>query len=189
MSRRITAADGAVAPVVGVALLVAVTVLAAALVAAVVADVRPPGDPPQVAFSVSADATGAVTLVHEGGDALAARALRVRIAVDGTLLRYQPPVPFVGARGFDGAPAGPFNARAAGRWTAGERAGFRVAGTNAPALVPGARLRVTVYADGHRVASAATRVATARGVRPPPPVPPPLRRVRSRPPPERRPAW
>lgn len=153
----------AAAPVVGVALLLGVTVLAAATVGAALlgAPVGPPGvDPgPGAALSLSADATGRITLVHEGGDPLPAAELRVRIAVEGEPLAHQPPVPFVGAPGFRGAPTGPFNAAARDRtWTAGERAGVRVAGTNRPRVRAGATVRVRVYADGAPVADLRTTV-------------------------------
>lgn len=173
MSRR------AVAPVVGVALLVAVTVLAGAVVAGALADVRPPGTPPQARLSLVAHPDGQVRLIHEGGDALDVTDLRVRVRVDGEGLRHQPPVPFVGAPGFDGAPSGPFNPAADGRWTAGEAAGFRVAGTNAPPLSRGATVRVTVYSGDYRVAVVETTVA--RRLRPPPrpPARPPRRARRA----------
>jgi len=153
----------AVTPVVGVALLVALTAVAAATVGAAVLATEPPSAAPGAALSLSADATGRVTLVHEGGDALAVGDLRVRIAVDGDPLARQPPVPFVGAEGFRGAPTGPFNAAADGTWTAGERAGVRVAETNDPPIRPGAAVRVRVYADGAPVADLRTTVGSATG--------------------------
>lgn len=139
------------APAVGVVLLTLVTVVLAGTVAAVGVPVTP--DPsPAVALSVGVDGD-AVTLRHRGGATLDARDLRVVVAVNGTRLRHQPPVPFFAATGFRGGPTGPFNAAADPEWTAGESASLRVASTNDPPLGPGARVRVAVYAGGRRVAS------------------------------------
>ena len=115
------------------------------------------GDGP-TALTVTATADGRVTLQHRGGAPLAVTDLQVRVTVDGTPLRHQPPVPFVGARGFRGAPTGPFNRAGDGRWTAGERAGFVVAGTNAPELTRGSTVVVTVYDGARQVAAVETAV-------------------------------
>lgn len=161
---RLPAGERAVAPAVGAALLLAVTAVGAAAVGATVLATSTPEAPPAAALSLSADATGRITLVHEGGDALAVADLRVRIAVDGDPLARQPPVPFVGAPGFRGAPTGPFNgATADGTWTAGERAGVRVADTNDPPVRSGATVRARVYADGAPIADLRTTVAPVPG--------------------------
>lgn len=145
------------APVVGVVLLVFVTVALAGTVAAV--GVTAP-DRPAAAAALSLRVDGdTVTLRHEGGATLDARDLRVVVGVNGTRLRHQPPVPFFAAEGFRGGPTGPFNAAADPEWTAGESASVRLASTNDPALGPGARVRVTVYAGDRRVAGLG---ATAR---------------------------
>lgn len=99
-----------------------------------------------------------VVFVHRGGGALDVRTLRLVLSVDGERLAHQPPVPFFAARGFRAGPTGPFNSATSPRWTAGERAGFRVAGTNAPAVRAGTRVNVDVYAEGRWVASLETRV-------------------------------
>lgn len=105
-----------VSSVVGVVLLTALAVGLAAAVGAAALSLDPGSSPATVALAADAEAgTDRVSLVHRGGDALSVAALRVEIAVDGEPLRYQPPVPFVGARGFRGAPAGPFNAVEIGR--------------------------------------------------------------------------
>lgn len=153
----------AVSPVVGVVLLVAVTVLLAASVGAVVLEVAEAGtvDPsgPTASLSLSADpATGRVRLTHRGGAPLSVEALTVRVAVDGTPLRHQPPVPFFSARGFRPGPTGPFNVAADGEWTAGETASFRLASTNRPTLSAGVRLTVRVSASGRSVAELSTRL-------------------------------
>lgn len=148
----------AVSPVVGVALLAAVTVVASAAVGAAALSVAPPDSGSQTVLDATADESGTVALVHRGGDTLSVSTLRVRLSVDGTSLRHQPPVPFVGAVGFDGAPSGPFNAAADGAWTAGERAAVRVAETNEPSLQPGRTVLVRVFEGENPVADVETTV-------------------------------
>lgn len=141
------------APVVAVALLVLLAVTLAGALAAGLASVGSPDPPPRAALDLAVDADAArVTLTHLGGETLDVRELRLRVAVDGTPLAQQPPVPFFTARGFRAGPTGPFNSAAAPAWRPGETASLRMAGTNAPTLTPGARIRATVYADGHVVA-------------------------------------
>ena len=149
--------DRAVSPVVGVVCLLAVTVVAGAAVGTVVT-VSPPDPAPSATVSITATADGEVTLVHRGGRPLDVDSLRVELAVDGEPLRHQPPVPFVGATGYRGAPSGAFNAAADGTWTAGERTTLRLAATNAPALRSGARLTVELRTDEVPVVRAETTV-------------------------------
>jgi flagellin-like protein len=137
-----------VTPVVGGIVLVAVTVVLALSVGAALTT---PGttETPSALLSLTVDgAKGEITLTHRGGDTLDVSELDVRIEVDGTALAEQPPVPFVGADGFDGTPTGPFNAESPDEWRAGERAGFRVADTNAPLLSAGSGVTVVVATDG-----------------------------------------
>lgn len=138
---------------VGLVALLAVTVSLAGVVGAGALSFSPPDAPEQAAFAVSADAErDTVTVTHRGGDALAADSLTVRIRLDGEPLRHQPPVPFVGAVGFRGAPSGAFNRADDGVWTAGESATLRLAGTNAPLLESGTSVEVRIYAGETRVA-------------------------------------
>ncbi|MFC7235339.1 type IV pilin [Halosegnis marinus] len=150
--------ERAFSPLVGLVCLVAVTVAASAAVGAAALSVAPPDPAPTAALSVTATDDGRVTLLHRGGAPLAVGDLRLELSVDGEPLTYQPPVPFVGAAGYRGAPGGPFNAAAEGTWTAGERATLRVAGTNDPALRAGARLTVEVWSGGIRAARVSTTV-------------------------------
>lgn len=148
----------AVSSVLGSVLLVAATVGCAAAVGVGATAFSAPEPAPSAAFDLSADAgRDAVTIVHAGGDALDVEALTVRLSVGGEPLRHQPPVPFVGARGFRGAPGGPFNAAAADEWTAGEAATLRLAGTNAPLPEPGDRVRVQIAVGGRPVADLTAR--------------------------------
>lgn len=160
--------DRALSPLVGVAVLVCVTaVLAAAVAAGTVAlasEERAPGptggrSTAGVALSLSVgDET--VALTHERGPSLSVRRLRIRVEVDGTPLRHQPPVPFFSARGFRSGPTGPFNVAADGTWSAGERASFAVAGTNDPTLADGRTVTVTVYGEDGRLARLSAVVGT-----------------------------
>lgn len=143
----------ATTPVVAVALLVLVTVGLAGVVVAGLGAVAPAEPAPRAALELSVDAgADRVALTHRGGDALDARELRLHLAVDGTPLSHQPPVPFFSTRGFRAGPTGPFNSAADPRWTPGETASLRLASTNAPALTAGARVRAEVYTAGHLVA-------------------------------------
>ncbi|MFC6826820.1 type IV pilin [Halopelagius fulvigenes] len=152
--------DRALSPVVGVAVLVGVAVALTAVVAAgtvaLASDdlAAPPTgghSTARVAFSLSV-ADDTVALTHERGPPLSVRRLSVRVEIDGTPLRRQPPVPFFSARGFRSGPTGPFNAASDGTWSAGERASFAVAGTNDPTLAAGRTVTVTVYREGGRLA-------------------------------------
>lgn len=143
---------------VGVALLVALTVVAAVVVGTFSLGTGPPDAPPKAALTVAADpGTDRIALTHRSGDELDVAELGVRIRVDGRPLDDQPPVPFVGAPGFDGAPGGPFNAAGDTRWTAGESASLTIAGTNSPGDIDaGDRVTVRVYATGELVTATRT---------------------------------
>lgn len=147
----------AVARLVGVLALIALTVVLAAIVAvgASTLSLEPGG--PTAAFELSANSdASSIAIDHVGGDAIDVETLAVTIAVDGEELDEQPPVPFVGANGFDGTPDGPFNAASGSEWRAGERAGLVVAGTNDPAIESGHSVTVTLVVDGTRVATLET---------------------------------
>lgn len=154
-------ADRALTPLVGVVVLVAVTALGGAMLAAGLsgADVLSQADSPapQVVLEARANASAdRVSLIHRGGDALDVEDLRLHVAVAGTPLAHQPPVPFFAAEGFESGPTGPFNVGGNTRWTAGEVASFAIAGTNEPQLDSGARVTVRVYSDGSPVAELRT---------------------------------
>ncbi|ERH10947.1 MAG: archaeal flagellin N-terminal-like domain protein [halophilic archaeon J07HX64] len=136
-----------VTPVVGVIVLVGVTVVLALSVGAALTTPETIKTPSAL-LSLSVDSGDReIVLTHRGGDTLNISELNVRIEVDGTELAEQPPVPFVGADGFDGAPTGPFNAESPDGWQAGERAGVRLAGTNGPSLSAGSEVTVVVATD------------------------------------------
>jgi len=108
------------------------------------------GAPGSIAVSLAV--TGdTVALTHEAGPDLRVSRLRLVVAVDGTPLAHQPPVPFFAAEGFRGGPTGPFNVASDDTWTAGETGSVRVAGTNDPAPAPGRTVSVTVYVGDERV--------------------------------------
>jgi len=143
--------------VVGVVVLIALTVCLAAVVAVGVGawSVASPG--PTATFDLAADgSTSTIDIEHIAGDPIDVDGLSVTIAIDGRELADQPPVPFVGASGFDGTPAGPFNAEAESDWTSGERAGLSLATTNRPELSTGDSVTVTLETDGKRIATLET---------------------------------
>ncbi|PSQ49895.1 type IV pilin [Halobacteriales archaeon SW_7_65_23] len=112
-----------ISPVVGVALLAFLTILLALTVGAAVPSLSDE-PPPRAQLSVSANASAdRIAITHHSGSALDVTDLRVAVAVDGTELTHQPPVPFFAARG------------------------FRIASTNNPTLDPGATVAVTVATD------------------------------------------
>lgn len=144
----------AVAPVVGVLALLAITVALAATVAVGmgVAGTAVLESGPDAAFDLEADADRSeLTLEHVGGESLTVTELDLKIAVNGERLEHQPPVPFVGADGYRGAPSGPFNPETDSKWRVGETATLRVAGTNDPAIRSGDTVSVTVVVDGTTV--------------------------------------
>ncbi len=155
--------DGrALAPVLGVVLLVALTVVLAAVAGVTVTALdttdEVAGDRGPVALSLSVDPGGdRLTLVHRAGAPLDARRLTLRVRVAGTPLDHQPPVPFFAARGFRAGPTGPFNVAADPDWSAGERASLRLASTNAPGIAPGDRVVIEISVGDRRVATLSAR--------------------------------
>lgn len=144
-------------PVIGILTLLALTVSLATIVAVGVGawSLASPG--PTATFDLSADGSASTVVIeHVAGDPIDVEALSVTVAVDGTRLASQPPVPFVGAHGFDGTPDGPFNAKADTTWTAGERAGVSIADTNTPSLAAGDSVTVTLAVDGRQLAELET---------------------------------
>lgn len=138
-------------------MLVAIVVVLAAVVAAGVGAWSLPapasGPGPDAAFSLAVDGDGTVAIDHVAGDPIDVERLTITVAVEGEELAHQPPVPFVGATGFDDAPTGPFNEATEPRWTTGERATFTVAGTNEPTIGDGDEVTVTLAVEGQTVAT------------------------------------
>lgn len=146
-------------PLVGTVLLAGVVVVLAAVVGAAALGVASPPEPADpVVISASASSDGRIELVHEAGPALEVGELTVRIAVDGTPLDHQPPLPFFSAKGYYPGPTGPFNPAADQTWEPGERASLQVAGTNAPALDRGSTLSVEIYRGETPLATIETTV-------------------------------
>lgn len=142
----------ATSPVLGVVLLLVVTAVLAGTVGSFAFAGSLPGDPPRAVVDLRIDqGDERLAFVHRGGDALDVAALTIRVRIDGTPLDHQPPVPFFSATGFRPGPTGPFNTATDERWTAGERASVRLAGTNDPELAPGAEVTVTLSVDGQVV--------------------------------------
>ncbi|WP_408956945.1 type IV pilin N-terminal domain-containing protein [Natrinema sp. 74] len=150
----------AVSPIVGVLVLLALTVCLAVVVAIGVSGISLESAGPTATFELAADGNrSTIAINHVAGDSIDVESLSVTIAVNGTELSRQPPVPFVGARGFDGSPGGPFNARADPEWTPGERVGLSIAGTNSPRVSVGDSVTVSLAVDGKRVARLETTAA------------------------------
>lgn len=144
--------DRGISPVVGIVALLVLTVGLAAIVVGVGA-LSLESTAPTTAFDLSVDGeTEAITIEHLGGDPIDVTELSVTVAIDDEELTSQPPVPFVGASGFDGAPTGPFNAATDSEWRAGERATVVVADTNEPTIDTGDAVTVTLVVDDARVA-------------------------------------
>ncbi|MFA9417219.1 type IV pilin N-terminal domain-containing protein [Natrinema sp. HArc-T2] len=144
----------ATSPIVGVLMVIALTVCLAAVIAVSVGAWSLEPASPTTTFELSADGNNsAIVITHVTGDPIDVETLSVTIAINGTTLAAQPPVPFVGASGFDGTPEGPFNAKSDTTWTAGERAGVSIAGTNSPTLAAGDSVSVTLAVDGREVAT------------------------------------
>ena len=146
-----------VSPLVGILVLIAITVALAVVVAASAASLSVGTDPPTAAFDLEVDGeTAEIAIDHVAGDAIDVRETAVAVRIDGTDLSSQPPVPFVGADGFDGAPDGAFNAEADPTWQTGERVAITVAETNDPTLESGDVVIVTLSVDGVQVATLET---------------------------------
>lgn len=163
--------DRALAPVVGVVLLVAVTAVLAVGVVAGVVESPGPAAAPTAAFDGEADATGEIRAVHAGGDTIAPDELGLRVRVDGEPLAAQPPVPFFSATGFESGPTGMFNRATRGERRAGQAASLRVADSNEPTLSAGATVELRLYVDGVRVAALEVPVQAASMASPSPSIP------------------
>ncbi|GAA0475792.1 type IV pilin [Halococcus dombrowskii] len=152
MSRR------AVAPVVGVVLLVGVTVVLAAIVGAFAIGIGDSGNAPEAAITAKFgnEHPNQINLTHHSGDALDVTELTVRVYVDGESLAKQPKVPGTNPDGFRYPPTGPFNSASSDhRWTAGETASFIIASTtNSPQPSADSQVTVKIYTEGEPVATA-----------------------------------
>ncbi|MGN8213514.1 MULTISPECIES: type IV pilin N-terminal domain-containing protein [Halococcus] len=155
MSRR------AVAPVVGVVLMLAVVVTLAGVVAVFVVGIGGQTDDGPSAV-ISADRGNGdqygnpkFTFVHESGDPIDTRDLTVRVFVDGQSIKHQPDVPFFSKTGFVSGPEGPFNSNTANKtWMAGEKASLTIAASNTPQPTPGSEVTVKFYVNGTAAATA-----------------------------------
>ncbi|MFA0822575.1 MAG: type IV pilin [Methanomethylovorans sp.] len=79
--------EGAVSPVIGVILMVAITVILAAVIAAFVFGMGPPEQAPQASIRGSADTVGGfnvLKLEHQGGEALTLTDSKTKVTLDGS---------------------------------------------------------------------------------------------------------
>lgn len=156
----------AISPVFGTLMLAMITVALAAILvttvgtAALGGPVGTGADDPAAFTRVSAEATadGEVILTHDGGDSIDVRDLRVHIAVDGTPLAEQPPVPFFSTTGFEPGPTGPFNSAADANWTVGETGSITISDANEPVPTAGDDLTVELYQNGRQIGRVSTSV-------------------------------
>ncbi|ELY41215.1 type IV pilin [Natronorubrum tibetense] len=147
----------AVSRLVGVLALLAITVLLATMVAVGASTWSLEAGGPTAAFDLTVDGEeSTIAIDHIEGDEIDVAELSIRITVDGEELTDQPPVPFVGADGFDGSPTGPFNAESDSEWRTGERASVTVAETNDPTVESGDTVGVTLVVNGTRIATLET---------------------------------
>lgn len=82
---------GAVSPVIGVILMVAITVILAAVIAAFVFGMGPPEQAPQASIRGSADTVGGfnvLKLEHQGGEALSLTDSKTKITFDGSAVGF-----------------------------------------------------------------------------------------------------
>jgi flagellin-like protein len=85
--------EGAVSPVIGVILMVAITVILAAVIAAFVFGMGPPEQAPQASIRASATETdtGGLSIImieHQGGDEIVLSSTGTKITVDGNNVVY-----------------------------------------------------------------------------------------------------
>jgi len=148
-----TTARRAISPLVGVLALVLITIALGSVIAAVgVGALSVSSTAPTAAFDLAVDGNrSTVTIDHVAGDPVDVEAVSMTIAVDGTELAAQPPVPFVGSEGFYETPQGPFNDEADSEWKTGTTAGLTVAETNTPTIDSGDTVVVTLAVDGERI--------------------------------------
>jgi flagellin-like protein len=79
--------EGAVSPVIGVILMVAITVILAAVIAAFVFGMGPPEQAPQSSLRASAATEGTISVIkleHQGGDAVYLDSIHTKVLLDGT---------------------------------------------------------------------------------------------------------
>ncbi len=149
--------DRAIAPAIGVVLLVAITVTLAGVVLAMGLTVSP-GSAQTATVEGSLNHTAnAITLVHTGGDPIDLEEADIRISVDGTPLTHQPPVPYWNPDGFQGFPSGPFNPSSENTWESGERGTIRLDTDNEPLPNANATVEVAVIGEAGPIARTTIR--------------------------------
>ncbi|WP_321419139.1 type IV pilin N-terminal domain-containing protein [uncultured Methanomethylovorans sp.] len=84
--------EGAVSPVIGVILMVAITVILAAVIAAFVFGMGPPEQAPQASIRGSADTVGGFSVIkleHQGGEALSLTDSKTKMTLDGSAVNFE----------------------------------------------------------------------------------------------------
>lgn len=148
-----------VSPLLGLTLLLGITITAGAALGLVVMDgialTTAQERPVRLSVTASTDDSRLI-LRHEAGPAIDVRNVTIHVAIDGTALARQPPVPFFAATGFASGPTGPFNPATDPIWSVGERASFGLASTNRPQLRHGSTVVIRVERNGKLVVQAET---------------------------------
>lgn len=151
----------AIAPVVGVTILILITLGLSGTFAIVLAERSPGDEPPMFSLSIEVDpedAGGEIVFIHEGGTTVDVEEFELWVEIDGQPLAIQPQVPMSQAEGFYKFPNGPFNEGSADHsWSAGEQASIKIAAsTNEPNIRPGSEVTVHIYQDDVLIAEAST---------------------------------
>lgn len=148
----------AISPVVGVPILVAVTLVLAAIVGVMATGFGPSTWHDPRVLTADARQDGTIELSHESGPPINLTVVSIRIEINGEPLAHQPPVPFTGATGFDGAPSGAFNPSTDPHWEPGDRSRFVIAGTNSPIPRAGDTVTIQFIKEESRIALIETTV-------------------------------
>lgn len=151
----------AVSPLVGLTLLVGLTITVGTVLGLAAMDIAAPTPAPDRPLSLSVTASASdsrLILWHEAGPPVDVRNVTIHVEIDGTGLAHQPPVPFFAATGFGSGPTGPFNPSTDPTWSVGERASFRIAGTNSPQLRPGSTVVIRIERNGVPITRSETSV-------------------------------
>lgn len=144
----------AVAPVIGIVLLLALTVICAGAIALFVTGMTDLRSTPTVVIEGTVDtAENNITLVHVSGDPITVEHLDIRITIDDEPLQHQPPVQSTSATGFSTGPSGPLHKWGGDTWSPGESSVISIAHTsNYPLPHPDARVEVSLTYDNRPLA-------------------------------------
>ena len=143
----------AVAPVIGIVLLIVVSIVCAGVIVLFVTDIADLRSTPTVVIDGTVDTSeNNITLVHTSGDDIPVDYLDLRITIDGVPMKYQPPVPFDSATGFSTGPSGPLHAWGDDTWSPQQESVIHLAGSNEPLPDPDSTVEVSITYDDRPIA-------------------------------------